>query len=236
MAMKQGRCPNCGSLLMVNDQDAKSVCMFCHARFSPVRAIEIDQNPDDVEFPDEPQEDLTDEEQQIAFSSVRSVQVTHAPKRQQPPQRKKKKVEPGKLTAQQKVAMQKKDLIEPKVSKKHRQMLAGIIGSVVVLFVAIFLPITINRVSKGNDLDARISDIAVFEVPNEGYYEFSGFRNTSLLLVSPVDLTVVEVEEIMDNFKAVRADIYDLGENQNQNSLELRISAPNGIFTRRGNE
>ena len=229
MAMKQGRCPNCGSLLMVNDTDAKSVCMFCNARFSPIRAIQIDQNPADVEFPNESQDELTDEERQIAFSAVRSVQVT-APVRSQPAPRKKKKLEPGRLTPQEKVALQKRDLIEPLVSKQHKTKLFIGVGAVVILMAAIFLPLTLNRVKNQNELVARIDEIAGFDVPGDEYYNFNGFRNTELLLVSPVDVSEADYNTVMNNYKAVRADIYGLDASDKQTNVKVRIAAPNGDF------
>lgn len=227
--MKQGRCPNCGSLLMVNDSDAKGVCMFCHARFSPIRAIQIDQNPSDVEFPNEPQEELTDEERQIAFSAVRSVQVA-APVRSQPAPRKKKKTEPGRLTPQQKVALQKRELIEPVVSKKHKLQLIAGVGAVVVIMAAIFLPLTLNRVKNQNKIVERMDEIAVFEVPGEAYYNINGYRNTELLLVSPVELSQADYEAVLNNYKAVRAEVYGLDAADEQNNVVVRIAAPNGNF------
>lgn len=235
MAMKQGRCPNCGSLVMVNDAENKAVCMFCNARFTPLRAIEIDANPDGVEFPNETQEDLTDEERELAFASVRSVQVTAPTRRQQPPARKKKPVEAGRLTPQQKVAMQKKVLVEPLVSKKHKTMMISSIAAVLVVLVAIFLPITINRVSKGNELRDQIEDIASYDVPSDAYYTFRGLKNTSLLLVSPEEVSEAEVDEMMANFKEVRATVYGVEAAETQ-KLELSVNAPNGTFVRNGKE
>lgn len=235
MAMKQGRCPNCGSLLMVNDTDAKSVCMFCNARFSPIRAIQIDQDPTDVEFPNEAQDELTDEERQIAFSAIRSVQVT-APVRSQPAVRKKKKAEPGRMTAQEKVAMQKRELIEPHVSKQHRTKLFAGIGAVVLLMAIVFLPLTLNRVAKRNELTARIDDIAVFDVPGDEYYDFNGFRNDGLLLVSPVELSESDVSDIMNNYKAVRAEVYGLDADDEQSYVDLRVAAPNGSYRLNGED
>lgn len=235
MAMKQGRCPNCGSLITVNDAENKAVCMFCNARFTPLRAIEIDMNPDGVEFPNESQDDLSDEEREIAFAAVRSVQVVAPTHRQQPPARKKKPVEPGKMTPQQKVAMQKKVLVEPLVSKKHKTMMISSISAVLLILIVIFLPITINRVSKGNQLTEQIDSIATYDVPNDAHYTFRGYRNTSLLLVSPEDLDDADVDQMMNNFKAVRADVYGIEDANNQN-LELIVSAPNGSFVRNGKD
>lgn len=233
MAMKQGRCPNCGSLLMVNDADAKGVCMFCHARFNPARAIQIDQNPDDVEFPNEPQDALTEEENQLAFSSVRSVQVA-APVRSQPAPRKKKASKPGQLTPQQKVAMQKRVLIEPEVSKQDKLKMIGSIAAVLVIMAAIFLPLTLRRVSKEKELAQRINEIAVFDVPGSEYYDFNGFRNTELVIVSPVEVTEADVASVMANYKAARAEIYELSSDDLQNNVRLRVAAPNGNFERNG--
>lgn len=53
MATLQGICRNCGSLIMVNDRDDECECIFCNCVFPTSEALELFENPDGREFPNE---------------------------------------------------------------------------------------------------------------------------------------------------------------------------------------
>lgn len=53
MATLQGICRNCGSLIMVDDRDSECECIFCNCVFPTSEAIEILENPDGREYPNE---------------------------------------------------------------------------------------------------------------------------------------------------------------------------------------
>ena len=55
MSLKEGRCPNCGSIVSLNAKSEKGHCLFCDAVFDTSHALEIAANPEGVEFPNEPQ-------------------------------------------------------------------------------------------------------------------------------------------------------------------------------------
>lgn len=56
MALKEGRCKNCGSILFLNAGQEKSHCLYCDAVFDTQEALEIARNPEGYEFPNLPQE------------------------------------------------------------------------------------------------------------------------------------------------------------------------------------
>lgn len=53
MAIIQGMCRNCGSLIMFDDRDDKCECVFCHCVFPSAEAVEIMNNPEGRTFANE---------------------------------------------------------------------------------------------------------------------------------------------------------------------------------------
>ncbi|MDI9468872.1 MAG: hypothetical protein QM296_01555 [Bacillota bacterium] len=233
MAMKQGRCPNCGSILTVDDRQSKAVCMFCWARFTPAEAIRIDENPGAYDFPNEEQEEPTDEERELAFKATRQVTLTTAAVQRQTPKR--AKPQPGRLTPAQKVAMQKKELVVPRIQKSDRIRLIGGIGAILLVLALIFVPLTLMRESRRAKLAAEIATIAGEEIPGEAY-GFSGLRNHSLILTTESELSEADVTAIYERFKAARASVYGIDANDAQANVRLRVANSQGLFEVRGGE
>ena len=59
MATNQGICKNCGSLIVFDERDEQCECVFCHCVFPSAEAIEIFNNPEGREFPNEKYEPNT---------------------------------------------------------------------------------------------------------------------------------------------------------------------------------
>lgn len=55
MQLKEGRCPNCGSILQLNAEAPKGHCLFCDAVFDNEKAFLIAENPSEHTFPNEEQ-------------------------------------------------------------------------------------------------------------------------------------------------------------------------------------
>lgn len=55
MPLKEGRCPNCGSILQLNTAAEKGHCLFCDAVFENTQAFDIADNPGEYTFPNLPQ-------------------------------------------------------------------------------------------------------------------------------------------------------------------------------------
>lgn len=56
MALNEGRCPNCGSIILVDPEQEKSHCLYCEAVFDTQTSIDIAKSPEGVSFPNLPQE------------------------------------------------------------------------------------------------------------------------------------------------------------------------------------
>lgn len=70
MALQQGRCKNCGSIISVDTAKEDAVCMFCWAHTDPKEALAIEANPSAYEFPNESMTEPTAEEQALAFAAI----------------------------------------------------------------------------------------------------------------------------------------------------------------------
>ncbi|NJP40724.1 hypothetical protein HCH52_06625 [Oscillospiraceae bacterium HV4-5-C5C] len=228
MAIKQGRCPNCGSILMVDDQAAEGICIFCQARYVPAQAEQLDQDPGDHEFKNEPQPELTDEERRLAFSAYGNVHVPSAAASAKKTivQHKKKPVD--QLTPAQRVALMKKELVEPKLSRRHQLYMAAIIVGVILISVAVILPLTLSKQAKRAELAAEINQIAGFEVADPAYYAFSGQRNQSLLLIYDGEVTEETAADVLAQFKQARSQVYKIDPDNQQKSTVLRLTGTNG--------
>ena len=228
MAVKNGRCPNCGSLIKVNDAENQAACMFCYAVFTPAQAITANLQPGDYTFPNEEQPEPDDEVRALAFSNYRNVHVD-VQRTQPAPPKTTRLADSDKLTPAEKVALQHKDIVEPKMTKTNKIALPVIIGGLLVLLAVIFVPVTIDRENKRKELISRMNEIDTIQVPGEEHFDFDGFRNTSLLLISPEEVTEQDARDVLDNFAAIRAEVYGLDADVNQ-GLSLRLTGTDGAY------
>jgi hypothetical protein len=60
MPLKEGRCPNCGSILQLNTAAEKGHCLFCDAVFENTQAFDIADNPGEYTYPNLPQPSMKD--------------------------------------------------------------------------------------------------------------------------------------------------------------------------------
>ncbi len=55
MATREGRCKNCGSIILVDTKKDQAHCLFCNCVFPKDEAFAILENPDQYTFPNDPQ-------------------------------------------------------------------------------------------------------------------------------------------------------------------------------------
>lgn len=211
---------------MVDDRQPKGVCMFCWARFAPAEAIRLEEDPGDHEFPNETQEEPDHEERELAFGSTRHVSL--APPMTSRPAPKRAKRQPGKLTPAEKVAMQKKELVVPRVSRDHRIKILGGILALLLVLAAIFAPLTLVRGARRAELAEHVAAISGQSLAEDAY-SFSGMRNTELLLVTNDELSAEDASAMYTRFQAARAEVYNVADPATQ-QLRLRVAGSNGLY------
>lgn len=72
MAIKNGRCANCGSIIRFDDRNEYAVCPFCNAKTEGKTALDIEANPKKYTFLNEPQEELSEEDAELAMVGYKS--------------------------------------------------------------------------------------------------------------------------------------------------------------------
>lgn len=85
MQLKEGRCPNCGSILQLDADAEKGHCLFCDAVFENEEAFEIAKNPSAYTFPNLPQPKYEGPSLDPKVTAGAAQQVKKTKKKEKPP-------------------------------------------------------------------------------------------------------------------------------------------------------
>lgn len=230
MAIGQGICTNCGSLIMLEDREELCECLFCNCVFPSAEALELAKNSEGHVFPNEPQEKQ---------EGTRKLTVT--PVFQDP-------VPAAVAREAKKKAVVKETVVEYEISpddvkppKKTIQMI--VLGT--VIFIAIIAAIAIPRfISRNNYRTAIIDEIETvfepFEVDTEkvsGYYVgffINGQKNADISVVTQEEITEEQVLTTFENYADLRAKAYGVDENDFSSKyapLSMRIYSASGVYS-----
>lgn len=207
MATNQGICKNCGSLIVFDERDEQCECVFCHCVFPSAEAIEIFNNPEGREFPNEKYEPTTGG----VKHNVTRVYSTESLEKSIAREELRKANSEGPKTNEYEV--QAKDVKAPK------KLVIGVVASVIIIaavILAITYPMYKNRTALRADIEADISvvfdGIADVETDSDAegnYYSgFSVFGQTCQYLnaVTTDELEEEDAEAIFENYCALRAE------------------------------
>lgn len=222
MAIREGRCQNCGSIIKVDEAKDDAVCLFCLAHTAPSTAIAIAQNPEAHEFPNEPQE-ATEEDRALAMQGA-GLQVHGTAKVSKPAPKKTKKAG---LSPAEKVAQSKKELVVPSVARRDLVKVIGASVLLIAVVVGVFLPVTLNRNQKRAELQAQWSEL------KEGHFQFEGNGNHRLILVKTEKVDEEGAKMLLSAYKEVRAKVYGLS-SEAQEEVSLKLYTPDGIMLVKG--
>lgn len=236
MAIIQGMCRNCGSLIMFDERDDKCECVFCHCVFPSAEAIEIMNAPEGRTFANEKFEPSTDGTKHNAtrvFStdSLEKQIARDDIKKANNPEQKKNEYE-----------VQASDVKAPK------PLLIGLISGIIVVAAVILLvtyPMYKTRTTLRNDIEASIESVfdGVIVVDTtsdeEGKYfkGFSIFGQTCQYMnaITVDEVSEEEAETIFDNYCALRAEKLGLDGSDIYAGVQLKIYCNGGYFTVTGN-
>lgn len=218
MAIIQGMCKNCGSLIVFEERDSQCECVFCHCVFPSAEAVEIFNNPEGRTFPNEkyePSESASKHnatrvfsteslEKQIAREELRKANSEERPNNE--------------------FEVQAKDVKAP------RKLTIAILAGAVAITAAVFFityPIYKSRISLRADIESDISEVfdgiatidTTTDISGDYYNGFSVFGQTCQYInaVTGEELTEEDANSIYENYCALRAekiadgrsDVYD---------------------------
>lgn len=192
MALKEGRCPNCGSILHLDPTAEKGHCLFCDAVFDNSQAFSIAADPKGVVFPNLPQPKYEGPSLSPRSSAAPGQQIQ---RKQQPQQAPKKPVEV-------KPAYVMKDEVKMpsfKLSGKTKLRIVAVIVIIVALAAAIAVPTILNRDAARAKLMAEMANIVPFDIDVSQDVSIGGVSNSYLLIVAAEN---VDKEDAVTLFKA----------------------------------
>lgn len=237
MAIKNGRCANCGSIIRFDDRNEYAVCPFCNAKTEGKTALDIEANPKKYTFLNEPQEELSEEDAALAMVGYKSKDSAAARKARLTAEasRARSKVDAQPTAAERVAALRSKPIEIPKTTTKQRLLIGGGIVLILGLLVGISLPLVIRRDNMRSQLETKIGEISVFEIEDDDHYAFQGLKNDKLVVVAPERLEDAEALRMFDNFKKSRAEAYQLESTDEQSTLTLSVLSEDGsVEVRRG--
>jgi hypothetical protein len=204
MAIREGRCPNCGSILHLDGNTEKGHCLFCDAVFQNKTAFEIASDPKTYTFPNLPQPKydgpslepsymgpgaLSDrrlkQPQQIAKKTPKAEPLAYVPK------------EPVKLPA-----------VKMSRQAKIKSLIIGF--GVIVLIAAVSVPLILYRNNTRSYLLDRMEQIAPFAVNKEQAVVIRRLGNTYLLIAADSAVSEDDMILLFKNFCEQRAAVLKL--------------------------
>lgn len=233
MAIKSGRCHNCGSIIRFDEANEYAVCIFCNAKTDKQTAEDIEKNPKDYTFPNEPQEELNDHDRELAMTGYKSYNPAGLKKAQQASQaaqvRAQKSHKPS--AAERVAALQTKPMEVPKLTTKQIGMLIGGIIVIISIVAALTVPQALDRNSKRQQLESALTSfVDIDSAMKKGHHSIKGGSNQTLELVSDNAVSAEQAKKIYDGYLAARAKVYGLPQGDPQTKVAVNVITPEKSF------
>ncbi|MCQ2516436.1 MAG: hypothetical protein MJ094_06185 [Saccharofermentans sp.] len=232
MAIIQGMCRNCGSLLMLDDRDDKCECVFCNCVFPTSEAIEIMNNPEGRTFANEKFEPSNSGTKHNATRVYSTENLEKRIAREEV-----KKATSGDV---------KKNEYEVQASdvKAPKGLVAGMLGGsalVVALILALYIPKYNARVELKNNIESSISQVfdsdsgvdITSDESGKYYNGFSVFGQTCQFInvVSIENLTYDQAEDLYVSYCDLRAQSIDRAGINSNDGVVMKIYCNDGYYT-----
>jgi hypothetical protein len=198
MAIKEGRCPNCGSILQLEDNAEKGHCIFCDMVFPNEQAFGLAESSKGVVFPNLPQPKYTGPNLDVGFAAAASS--SQRQKQMQPQKKVEKKPIPPVYVPKEAVKLPDMKLSAP----VKRRILLITLAAILVLS-GIFVPLFIQRDSVRAKLLADMPQIAPFDVDAQGGVAIRGLGNASLMIASKTAVSEADMVRLFTNYCKSRA-------------------------------
>ena len=232
MAIKQGMCKNCGSLIVFDERDDQCECVFCHCIFPSEEAVEIYNNPEGRQFPNEKYEPSTSAQKHNVTRVYSSESLEKSIAREEL----RKANSEGPKTNEFEV--QAKDVKAPK--KLVIGVIAGAVA-IVGIVIAICYPMYKTRIALRDSIEADIApvfegiaDVALTSDAEGNYFDgFSVFGQTCQYLNAATEdeLSEEDARTIFENYCALRAEKIADGSADTFDGVQIKIYSRGGYYT-----
>lgn len=219
MAIKEGRCTNCGSILFLDSAMPKGHCFFCDAVFDNEEAFRAHEHPEEFTFPNEEQPKY-----EGPSLTPASMQRVAAP-------------QPRPAARQ----LEEEDAYTPpaakvpslKIPMKATALIVGISLLIVGIFVGITLPMTMKRDKQQTAIVDRFAGELPVAVDKAKDIAVHNLNSSTVYLVLPQPLTADEAMGLFDSFCQIRSDVLALKDNSfeaTRKPVTFRVVTPQGGY------
>lgn len=191
MTLKEGRCPNCGSLLQLDAQAEKGHCLFCDAVFANAESFRIAENPAGMTFPNLPQPKY--EGPNLDPRPAANVPI---PKFNEPA-KKKAVAQPAQPVYVPKETVKMPDI---RVPMKMKLQITALIVAVVAIVGAISVPMILSRNASRAQLMAAMTEVAPFTLNVSESVVIHGLDNSRLLIAADAAVSQADAVTLFQNY------------------------------------
>jgi hypothetical protein len=230
MALKEGQCPNCGSLLQLDDKNDQGHCLFCDAVFASEDAFKIAASPAGVTFPNLPQPKYSGPNLNPQLTSAqlaaRATQLEAAKKKDS-------KNSPAKPA--EPVYVPRANIKVPNLKLTVRTRLTLSLAALLIIAVVagISAPMIISRNTTRADLLSVMAKITPVTVDNDKDIVIHGMKNQYLQVALPDAVTADQAAAIFAAYSAERAALMDRDATDfaaASDDLTVKVVTPTGGF------
>lgn len=218
MKLTEGRCPNCGSILMLDHTQEKGHCLYCEAVFDNTQAIKLGQDDTDYTYPNLPQEKYEGPNLDPVVSRV-TMPFSSVPSASQ-----------AKVAQKPTVKIEGKKIPSLTLSKKTKMGLCAGFFGVAILFMAVALPMTMVRNRHNQAVIKNFSEsVKSIDISEGVNFSLKGLRSNRALLVVDRSLTEEEIWQIFEDYASARAKALNIDSHNEKSvydTLNMSILTP----------
>ncbi|MDD7401493.1 MAG: hypothetical protein SPK23_04080 [Eubacteriales bacterium] len=204
MALKEGRCPNCGSILMLDPQQDKGHCLYCDAVFDNTKAFALSENLGDYVFPNE---------KQAKYEGPNLDPKQYQPRIDLDALQAKAEAQPSLKgqTGAPKLELSGQAIPDLKMPRKQVAIVAGIALLIAAIFLAVMIPVSLERDRIKAQLSASfLHDLELDPSVDAEKLLIRGNDNSQAVLLVKGEVSKEEAGQYFEKFCRQRAKLLEL--------------------------
>lgn len=226
MALHEGRCTNCGSILMLNKDQELGHCLYCDAVFPTSDALKLAENADGYVFPNLPQEKY-----EGPNLDPLAAHVSFIPAAKPSGSRAAEKTAPA-----EKFVPSGEKIPDLNIPLKKKLAVIAVTLAFCLLFAAVMLPLSLRRdryraeIVEKLDLEMLQKDSASKAEMGETI-EFHGLNNNTVIIVTDSEIDREQAENMYRHVCSMRAEVMGAeskDEKDTFKNVELRVASSKG--------
>lgn len=219
MPLKEGKCINCGSLLMLDPSMQKGHCLFCDCVFDNEEAFRAFQHPEEFTFPNDPQPPYTGPSLvPLPYQRGPAVFTQSAPA----------------VKKKDDFVLPKKDIPDIRIPRKALLSIIGIVLAITAIFCAITIPMMNRKKAQYEKISERFVDVVKQPITSEKNLAIHNLSHNRVILVLHEDISADEGIRLFNEYCDIRADVLELKDRSFKSTREpvsFRIAMPTGDFS-----